>query len=74
MLSPKKGIPSLYKVKPVLIVGAIPSFIPAGIVSPKKRYREVTLSFLYAPLYNAGTIKCHTNDCQLTAVYGFFCG
>ena len=33
-LSPKKGIPSFYKVEPVLIVGAIPSLIPAGIVSP----------------------------------------
>ena len=30
----EKGIPSLYKAKPVLIVGAIPSLIPVGIVSP----------------------------------------
>ena len=71
MLSPKKGIPNLYKVAPVLIVGAIPSLIPAGIVSPKKRYRAVTLSPLYALLYNAGTLNCHTNDCQLPAGDGF---
>ena len=34
LASLKKGIPSLLEAKPVMIVGAIPSLIPAGIVSP----------------------------------------